>query len=183
MTDQNRKLVTWGWIATLFLAPAGAIIGIILITKNVLGHGIAQLLLSVAWLTVGIALMSGVLQGVETDDMESQIKTGLASQAAPWDVQDVSCVSASDGNARCIADLETAGEMQAVGVSVTVDDSSGEFVWEADTMPIPSTDADAAGESSDSESFTGEEDVWSQMGYGSAQECADKLNIAIAACY
>jgi hypothetical protein len=51
-TDANRKLIRWGWITTLLFAPVGAIIGIILITRNVIGHGIAQLLLSAGWLYI-----------------------------------------------------------------------------------------------------------------------------------
>lgn len=50
MPNPNRKLVIWGWVAVLLLTPVAIVTGIILLTRNVIGHGIAQLSIAIVYL-------------------------------------------------------------------------------------------------------------------------------------
>lgn len=59
MPDPNRKLVMWGWIAVMFCAPVSIVTGIILMTRNVIGHGIAQLSISLVYLFVIAPVLFG----------------------------------------------------------------------------------------------------------------------------
>jgi hypothetical protein len=73
--DPDRTLIFWGWICTFLLAPVGAIIGIILITRNRLGHGLAQLIISVLWLVIALNMAAAA---------PASAAVGHAKSTRPW---------------------------------------------------------------------------------------------------
>src|SRR5215207_3022515 len=105
---RSRTLVTWGWIATLLIAPVGAVIG--------------------------FALVSSVHGGVEMRDIERGIRADLSGQfLGDARVSGVRCVRHTQTGARCVAELfDKSGDgpiMQAVTVSI--DQDSGDYFWHA----------------------------------------------------
>lgn len=129
--QETESLVKWGWITTVLIWPVGAIIGVVLLTKNRVGHGVAMLCVCAVWAFVAFVLIDSISQGAELGDMEGFITSGLVSQVE-GDIGDVSCVRDTDTHATCFAKVYTAefGD-ENVAIDVNIDQNTGEYVWQA----------------------------------------------------
>ena len=43
---KTSTLIHWGWITAILFAPVGFVIGIVLLTRNRMGHGIGMMLVA-----------------------------------------------------------------------------------------------------------------------------------------
>jgi hypothetical protein len=130
--EGTRKLVIWGWITTLLIAPVGAILAIVLLTRNKVGHGVAMLVVCAVWVFVGWQLIDSASQGAETGDIEAAITSDLGAQlGGDGAVEDVTCARDSDTHATCYAEISgDAGGNYSI--DVRIDQNTGEYVWQVE---------------------------------------------------
>jgi hypothetical protein len=134
VTVRSCPLVKWGWIATLLIAPVGAVIGVVLLTRNKIRHGVAMLVVCALWFTIGWALLGSAQHGVKMGDIERSIGSDLSGELlGDPRVDSVRCVRETESDAQCVAELFDKSGVGPImqGVSVSIEQDTGKYVWRA----------------------------------------------------